>query len=482
MNYMNQKVILAQSNRTIAVPFLTSSKGYGILWDNYSWTEFETNNYTGGFYSEIADGIDYYFVYGGSFDDTIAGYRYLTGQAPMYGKWAYGYWQCKERYQSFNELESVIKEYREREIPIDNIVQDWKYWGELGWSALDFDDNIYPEAEKHIAELHDKYHCKIMLSIWPSIGKESAPGKELINKKMIYPVLCWNDGYVYDAYDPEAQSIYWKYTKKNLFDCGIDAFWIDGSEPEFFAAHTREEFKKQMYEGGDSTIGSLKKYLNPYVLKAVQPVYEGQRKSTDKKRVYILTRSGFAGQQRYAASSWSGDIAGSWDVLKKQIAGGINFCMAGVPYWTHDIGGFFTNRYKKGCLDPEYRELYLRWFQFGVFTPIFRSHGTNTPREIWRFGDKGDLIYDSLVEFTKLRYRMLPYIYSCAGMVTHKGYSLMRGLPMDFAADKNCYKIADQYMFGPSIMVCPVTERMYYISECEDGEVIEEKYFTNLNE
>jgi alpha-D-xyloside xylohydrolase len=487
MNYQNQKVILAQSNRTIALPFLTSTKGYGILWDNYSWTEFESkadndSSFVGSLYSEIADGIDYYFVYGGSFDDTIAGYRYLTGQAPMYGKWAYGYWQCKERYQSFDELEDVVKEYRNRKIPIDNIIQDWKYWGELGWSALDFDEETYPEPERRIAELHEKYNCKVMLSIWPSIGKESKPGRELIDKKMMFPVLCWNNGYVYDVYNPEAQDIYWKYTKENLFDRGVDAFWIDGSEPEFFAAHTREEFKNQMYQSGDSVIGSLKKYLNPYALKSVQPVYEGQRKATDKKRVYILTRSGFSGQQRYAASSWSGDIAGSWDVLKKQISGGINFCMAGVPYWTHDIGGFFTNRYKKGCLDPEYRELYLRWFQFGAFTPLFRSHGTNTPREMWRFGDKGDVIYDSLVNFTNLRYRLMPYIYSCAGMVTQKGYTLMRGLPMDFADDKECFGITDQFMFGPSIMACPVTERMYNISDCEDGETISEKHFSQQSE
>ena len=480
MNYRNHKVILSQSNRTLAVPFLTSTRGYGILWDNCSWTEFESKDSVGSFYSKVGDVINYYFIYGESVDGTISEYRDLTGIAPMYSKWAYGFWQCKERYKSFEELENVVKEYRKRNIPIDVIVQDWKYWGGLGWSALEFDENIYPDPEKHIKTIHDKYNCKIMTSVWPSIGKKSKVGQELDKNGMLFPYKCWNDGYVYDAYNPKARNIYWKHVKKGLLDKGVDAFWLDGSEPEFATMQTPEEFEEQLYPE-NCYLGKIEKYYNPYVLKAVQALHDGLSKDAPNRRAYILTRSAFTGLQKYGATSWSGDIGGNWDVFKKQISAGLNFCMAGIPYWTHDIGGFFINQYPDGCEDPEYRELYLRWLQFGVFSPIFRSHGTNTPREVWRFGNPGEQIYEALIKFIRLRYRLLPYIYSCAAKVTHDGYTIMRGLPMDFPDDKKCYEINDQYMFGPSILVAPVTERMYNKSQYTEIKQIDAEFLSAEN-
>jgi len=498
INYRGRMLLLAQINTIVVNPFLVSTQGYGILWDNYSKTIFDDRKLqadgssTGYFWSEVADGIDYYFIYGPELDEVISGYRELTGPAPMYPKWAYGYFQSKERYQSFDELIAVVKEYRRRQIPLDTIVQDWMYWGKLGWNPLKFDESgPFKDPAKRIQEIHE-LNAHIIISIWPNMTDKSEVYAELAAAGHLYQqapltMTLFDRSKIYDAYSPEAREIYWRHLKKNIFDQGLDGFWMDATEPETGraalevatdwmrapssnAATGRERGLSSAQKKADKVIKALKKndlgsmarYLNTYPLMTTGGVYENWRKSNSDKRVYILTRSAFAGQQRNAATTWSGDIFGRWPVLRNQIAAGINFCMAGIPYWTTDIGGFFTEKNLLGrtrrCQDPAYRELYVRWFQFGAFSPIFRSHGTNTPREVWRFGEPGEDAYDALVKFDNLRYRLMPYIYSLGWMVTSGNYTIMRGLAMDFRTDAKVYNIADQFMFGPAFLVCPVTE------------------------
>jgi alpha-D-xyloside xylohydrolase len=499
MNYRGRKLLLAQINTVAVNPMLVSTRGWGLLWDNYSKTEFADGKAgadgrsIASWSSEVADGIDYYFIYGPELDRVVAGYRELTGAAPLNPKWAYGYFQSKERYQSFDELIEVVKEYRRRNVPLDTIVQDWQYWGALGWNPLKFDESIgFADPARRIQEIHD-LNAHIIISIWPNVTDRSEVHAELdAAGHLLKPAPLTMDlkdrSHIYDAYSPEARAIYWKHVRRNIFDQGMDGFWMDATEPEsglrtilaavglnLRAPSLKTASVPGFYSGqkqglaagaikglGRNELGSFARYLNTYALMTTGGVYNNWRASGSDKRVYILTRSAFAGSQRNAATTWSGDIFGRWPVLKNQIAGGINFCMAGIPYWTTDIGGFFTEKNPlsrtKRYEDPAYRELYVRWFQFGAFCPIFRSHGTNTPREVWRFGEPGEETYDTLVKFDNLRYRLMPYIYSLAGKVTQEGYTIMRGLAMDFRGDAKVYNIADQYMFGPALLACPVTE------------------------
>ena len=460
MNYRGRTVKLVQSNTDAVTPMLVSTAGYGILWDNYSKTIFADNLGATSFWSEVADNIDYYFFVGPTIDQAIAGYRQLTGQAPMYGKWAYGYWQSKEHYATRDELLGIAQEYRKRRIPIDNIVQDWNYWGGNDtWGGMYFDETKYPRPKEMIDLLHQQ-NFHLMISIWGGLGPASPIYKDMERHGYLYSPVGWAGFRYFDAYNPAANDLYWKYASNGLFSKGVDAWWMDSTEPDIVNALTKESEEYEMKRVENNHLGSFARYLNPYSLVITEGVYQNQRKETDQKRVYILTRSTFAGQQRAAATTWSGDIGANWDVYRKQISAGINHSMAGIPYWTFDIGayslgcqgGVFSN----GGKDPAYQELYARMFQLGAFSPIFRSHGSETPREIWEFGD----YTDSLVKFDNLRYRLLPYIYSLGWRVTHDGYSIMRGLPMDFAQDRKTYSIDDQFMFGPAIMVSPVTEYM----------------------
>ena len=462
MNYRGHTIKLVQTNTDAISPFLVSTKNYGILWDNYSKTIFDDNVRGTSIWSDVAYGIDYYFISGNNLDNVIAGYRKLTGQAPMYGKWAYGYWQSKEHYQNRNELLSIADKYRKLQIPIDNIIQDWDYWdGNTNWGQLFFDEKMYPDPKGMIDVLH-RQNFHIMISIWCSFGPNTPVYKEMNQKGFLYPSVGWAKFKYFDAYNPAANNLFWKYISKGLFSTGIDGWWMDSTEPDIVNANTKESTEYELKRMADNHLGSFARYLNPYSLLATEAVYKNQRNETDKKRVYILTRSTFAGQQRAAATTWSGDIGASWDIYKKQIPAGLNHSMSGIPYWTFDIGAFVLGSYggvfSKGGKDPAYQELYTRMFQFGSFCPIFRSHGSETPREIWEFGD----FSKSLIKFDNLRYRLMPYIYSMASKVTNDGYTIMRGLPMDFPADKNTYSIDDQYMFGPAIMVCPVTEYMLH--------------------
>lgn len=490
MNFRDDTVTLIQTNTVAVNPFLISTKNYGILWDNYSKTIFTDNANGAEFWSEVGDHLDYYFVSGNSMDDIISGYRWLTGSAPMFGKWAYGFWQCKERYVNADDLLGIVKEYRKREIPIDNIVQDWCYWADYdpddgnktwqsakaNWSSMKFDPSTYSDPQKIIEEIHNKYHMHYMISIWPALGPETEIFQEMSEKGFTYPPQHWSSGYLYDAFNKEARDIYWEYIKKGIMANGVDALWMDGTEPELGDQHTFEVSESNIKKFGKTARGSMARNLNAYSLATTDGVYNNWRRDIPEKRVFILTRSAFTGQQRNAAVTWSGDINARFDVLKDQISSGVNFSMAGIPYWTTDIGGFFLRGhdvghgpglYPEGHTDPSYRELYVRWFQYGAFCPIFRSHGTHTPREVWRFGEPGDWAYDAQLRFDNLRYRLLPYIYSLAWKVTNEGYTMMRGLPMDYANDKETFDINDEFLFG-SLLVCPVTEHHYFPLEKAD--------------
>jgi alpha-D-xyloside xylohydrolase len=478
MNYRNHEVTLKQSNMFVANPFMLSTKGYGLLWDNYSASHFSDTTNRTSFESVIGDCIDYYFVYGSTLDGVIAGYRDLTGQSPMYGKWAFGFWQCRERYTSQDEIVGVVEKYRSLKIPLDNIVQDWRYWGETdNWNSTEFGNPSYPNPKEMIEKIHNN-NAHIMISVWPSFGEKTSIYKELNDQGLLYDFTTWPPEAgvrVYDAFNPVARNIYWKYLNKNLFSIGIDAWWLDATEPE-------QTDRQGKIDSTQTFLGSFKRFRNTFPLQTISGVYDNQRQTSSDKRVFILTRSAFAGQQRYGASTWSGDIVGKWDVFRNQISGGLNFCMSGIPYWTTDIGGFFVRNdsFPQGAANPSYQELYVRWFQFGAFCPLFRSHGTSTPREIYNFGSKGYWAYDVQEKYLNLRYRLMPYIYSISWKVTNEGYTLMRGLPMDFSHDSKTLNIDNQYMFGPSILVCPVTEAQY-TRQSEDGKQIGTTDFSSMH-
>jgi alpha-D-xyloside xylohydrolase len=462
MNYRGRTVKLVQANTEAVTPFLISTADYGILWDNYSKTIVSDTSEKMSLWSDVADNLDYYFIAGTNMDQVISGYRNLTGQAPMYGKWAYGYWQSKEHYASRDELLNIAHEYRQRQIPIDNLVQDWNYWGgNTNWSSMVFDEAKYPNPKEMVDLLHQQ-NFHLMISIWTGLGPASAIYKDMEQRGYLYSPVGWAGFKYYDVYNPAANDLYWRYVSNGLFSKGIDGWWMDSTEPDIVNALTKESEEYEMKRVENNHLGSFARYLNSYSLLATESVYKHQRKETDQKRVYILTRSTFAGQQRAAATTWSGDIGANWDVYKKQIAAGLNHSMSGIPYWTFDIGAFVIGSYEgvfsNGGKDPAYQEFYTRMFQFGAFCPIFRSHGSETPREIWEFGQFSDV----LTKFDTLRYRLLPYIYSLAWRVTDDGYTIMRGLPMDFPSDKKTYSIDDQFMFGPALMVCPVTQYMLH--------------------
>ncbi|MEN9445032.1 MAG: hypothetical protein RIS47_1923 [Bacteroidota bacterium] len=461
MNYRGKEVVLVQTNTDAVIPVLVSTKGYGILWDNYSKTVFNDTPEAASLQSLVAGNIDYYFMLGANIDGVIAQYRGLTGVAPMYGKYAYGYWQSKEHYDTQDELLAVAREYRSRKIPIDNMIQDWDYWdGNPNWSQMFFDLKKFPTPTAMMDELH-KSNFHAIISIWSGFGQNTPIYKEMEQNGYLYPTVGWAQFRYYDAYNPAACELYWQHNSKGLYAHGLDGWWMDSTEPDIVNALTKEATEYEMTRVGKNHLGSFAKYLNTYSLMSVEGVYKNQLKENPNKRVYILTRSTFAGQQRSAATTWSGDIGADWSIYRNQISAGLNHCMAGVPYWTFDIGGFVIGSYEGvfcyGGKDPAYQELYTRMFQFGAFCPIFRSHGSETPREIWQFGK----FQPTLLKFDNLRYRLMPYIYSLAHQVTAKGYTIMRGLPMDFANDPKTYNIDDQFMFGPAIMACPVTNYMY---------------------
>jgi alpha-D-xyloside xylohydrolase len=452
-NYHGESVDVSQENTNIAVPMLLSSNGYGIFWNNASRTRFN-NRFVHVMYisSEVADTIDYYFIYGPEFDKIIASYRDLTGAAPLFGRWAYGFWQCKNRYKSQEEILAVAHKYRDLHLPADNIVQDWFWWNRKGEHI--FNKN-YSDPKGMVDQLHkDNFH--LMISVWPFFEPGSKEYDDMDRRgffieksKVAKPPYHAGAMAVYDATNPEARKYYWDLMDKALFKIGIDAWWLDTTEPE------TEGQEENILLGHKLAIGSGDRYANIFPLMTTKAVYEGQRSTSDQKRVFILSRSAFAGAQRNAVTAWSGDVLSDWMTFKRQIPAGLNFSLSGLPYWTTDIGGFISG----GDLsDPKFRELFVRWFQFGAFSPIFRVHGTRynpDENELWSYGPENKI----LVQYDNLRYRLLPYIYSLAWKVTSEGYTPMRPLVMDFRNDVTAQNIGDQFMYGPAILVNPVTER-----------------------
>jgi len=429
----------------------------------------EESKDTMSLYSEVADQIDYYFIHGDSLDQVISGYREITGKAPMMPKWAMGFWQCRERYKSQDDLLSVVKEFRKRQIPLDNIVQDWFYWPEDKWGDHNFDPERFPDPAGMVKELHEELNSRIMISVWPKFYVGTENYEQFREKGWLYmrnvekQQKDWvGPGYIstfYDPYSKEASDLFWKLIDEKLFSKGFDAWWLDATEPDI---HSNLSMTEQLLRIGPTALGTSARYRNTYSLANAKGVYEGQRKSKPNQRVFILTRSAYAGQQRYSAATWSGDVATRWYDLKAQISAGLNFCLSGIPYWTMDIGGFaveprFERNVKDADLD-EWRELNTRWFQFGTFCPLFRVHGQFPYREMFNIAPDDHPAYQTMLDYDKLRYRLMPYIYSLAGMVTHNDYTIMRALIMDFSQDKKVRNIGDQFMFGPALLINPITE------------------------
>jgi len=440
-----------------------------------------------GFSSEAGHQVDYYFIHGKNMDEVISGYRTLTGKAPIMPKWSMGFWQSRERYKTQQELMDVVKEFRERKIPLDNIVLDWSYWKENAWGSQEFDEERFPSPDAMIDSLHNLYNTKIMISVWPKFYEGIPAYKEFDQKGWLYKRNIadrqrdWiGKGYTstfYDAFNDSARKGFWDLIHKKIYTKGIDAWWMDASEPDILSNVDPQKRKLQMAGVAN---GAAAEFINAYPLQNAKGIYEGQRSADPNRRVFLLTRSGFAGSQRYAAAIWSGDIGATWHDLKMQIPAGINFSMSGIPYWTMDIGGFVVERkYKeqfskaqntsqKNEIEEQWRELNTRWFQFGAFVPLFRSHGQFPFREIYNIAPEDHAAYKSMLYYNKLRYKLLPYIYSLAGKTYHEDYTMMRGLVMDFPKDTAVQNIDDQYMFGPSLMINPVyqpkqTDREVYL-------------------
>ncbi|MBR5749782.1 MAG: DUF5110 domain-containing protein [Prevotella sp.] len=474
MNRRGCQKRMEQSNLEDFQNVLQSIKGWGLYWENYSPTVFEDNAEGMTFDAEVGEGIDYYFMYGGSADGVIAQMRYLTGDVPMFPMWTYGFWQSKERYKTARETEGIVDQYRSLQVPLDGIIQDWQYWGSnYLWNAMDFLSEDFANGKQLIDNVHKK-HAHFMISIWASFGPMTQQFRELEKIGCLLPFETWPQSgishvwppmrdypsgvKVYDAFHPEARAIYWKYLKK-LYDYGTDAWWMDSTDPDFF--NPREsDYEHKVYGG------TWRSQRNAFPLETVRGIYQAQRKDDRGKRIFIMTRSSYAGQQHYGSNMWSGDVNSSWDMLRKQVPAGLSFTLTGNPNFNTDIGGFFCSSYNtrgsgSAPKNPQFQELYVRWMQYGLFCPVFRSHGADAPREIWQFGQKGEPVYDAIEKQIRLRYRLIPYLYSTAWQVTSNNDSYMRPLFADFAADKKVWNMTDEFMFGRNILAAPIVDPQY---------------------
>ena len=474
MRGTNRRMI--QGNTDDYCNIIQSIKGYGLFWDNYSPTTFIANEDNFSFISENGDGIDYYFIYGGDADGVIAGIRQLTGTVPMQPLWSYGFMQSRERYKSSRELTEVLDRYRADGVPIDCMIQDWQYWGDnYLWNAMEFNNPDFSNPERWIKHIHDQ-NAKLMISIWSSFGPMTKPYRELKPKGMLLDFQTWPQSGLsdwpprmdypsgvrpYDPFSKEARDIYWNHLTR-LYNLDIDGWWMDSTEPDHL------DFKEEDLDV-PTAMGPFRNVRNAFPLMAVGGVYDNQRAMEDgnRKRVLILTRSVFAGQQRYGSNTWSGDLQSNWNSLRNQVPAGLNFALTGNPNFNSDLGGFFANSYNERSQDgsatqnPLYQELYVRWMQYGVFCPMMRSHGTEVPRELYYYGKAGEPVYDALLGAVKLRYSLLPYIYSLAHDVSANNGTFQRALMMDFRDDRNVWNIGNEFMFGRSLLVAPVLEAKY---------------------
>ena len=425
--------------------------------------------------------MDYYFIAGQNLDEVISGYRTLTGKASLYPKWTLGFWQSRERYQSSKDIEDNMKKFRDLHIPVDNIVQDWNYWKLDSWGSHEFEAARYPNPQAMLDSVH-AMNGRFMISVWPKFYDTVKNYKELDSKGWMYHQAIKDDihdwlgfrGSFYDAYSDGARKMFWRQMDENLYTkykFGIDAWWMDASEPNVRDC-TPMWYRKAL--SGPTALGTSTEYFNAYSIVNADAIYNGQRSVNPNQRVFLLTRSGFAGEQRYSTATWSGDIATRWEDMRAQMTAGLNYSMAGLPFWGMDQGGFCVeNRYvaaqqefdktgKENADLKEWRELQARWNQFGCFVPLYRTHGQWPTREVWNIAPADHPAYKTIVAYDKLRYRLMPYLYSMAGMVHFKDYTMMRGLVMDFNGDDNVYDIKDQWMFGPALMACPVGEYQKY--------------------
>lgn len=486
MNHRNQQVHLSNGNTNICIPYFTSEKGYGVYWDNPGISQFSDTPYETSFSSQVGECADYYFMYeDGTQDGVIACIRNLTGNAPMFPLWTMGYWQCRERYKSPDELCEVLDKYRELKVPLDGIVQDWQYWGcDSNWNAMKFMNPRYinklddKEALRYLPNGEDKTakfdkprfktpeemikyvhknNAHLMISVWASFGPWTDQFKELEKMGALLKFETWppkSGAHPYDPFNKDARDLYWRYLS-HLHNMGIDAWWTDSTEPDHLNPKD-SDFDLMTADG------SFRSVHNAFPLATNQGVYNNQRAVSNDKRVFQMTRSGYFGQQHYGALSWSGDVVSSWEVLRNQIPAGLNFTLCGIPYWNTDLGGFFGWEYNNDCTNVAYQELHVRWFQWGCFMPLMRNHCSSPMmNEIWRFGKEGEWAYDAQKRFIDLRYRLLPYIYSLTGAVTHENGTIMRPLVMDFATDRKAILLDNEYMFGKNILVCPVTQPLY---------------------
>jgi alpha-D-xyloside xylohydrolase len=479
---------LYQQNMKAVVPYFVSTRGYSVLFDCASLMTFHDDALGSYWWADVVDDFDFYVICGESFDDITRSYHRLTGKAPMPPKWAFGYVQSKERYVNAREMVDVVREYRHRGIPLDAIVLDWKSWPNgSGWGQKTFDPIRFPDPESFTKELH-AMGARLMVSIWPIMTGGCENQREMLDRNFML-----GNQATYDAFIPEARECYWEQARRGLFSKGVDSWWCDCTEP--FEADWGGAVKPEPHTRLNINTGVSKLYLdageiNAYSLLHSRGIYEGQRSATSAKRVVNLTRSSYAGQHRYGTITWNGDICGTWETLRRCIPEGVNFCATGEPYWTVDIGGFFVDNnpdlwfwrgaYSEGCrgltdmnaLEPDpndtgcrdlgYWELYTRWLQYAVFLPMFRSHGTDAAREVWRFGEQGTRFYDIIARYIRLRYELMPYIYSMAAQVTLNSYTLMRAVALEFPEDRATHDLTNQYLFGSALLVCPVTEPMYY--------------------
>ena len=432
-------------------------------------------------WSEMSLDMDYYFIAGQNMDEVISGYRTLTGKAPVYPKWVLGFWQSRERYQSSQDIEENLKKFRDLHIPVDNIVQDWNYWKLDSWGSHEFEASRYPNPQEMLDSVH-AMNGRFMISVWPKFYDTVKNYKEIDAKGWMYHQAIADDihdwlgfrGSFYDAYDAGARKMFWRQMDENLYSkykFGVDAWWMDASEPNVRDC-TPMWYRKAL--SGPTALGTSTEYFNAYSIVNADAIYNGQRSVNPNQRVFLLTRSGFAGEQRYSTATWSGDIATRWEDMRAQMTAGLNYSLAGLPFWGMDQGGFCVeNRYvaaqqefdktgKENADLKEWRELQARWNQFGCFVPLYRTHGQWPTREVWNIAPADHPAYKTIVAYDKLRYRLMPYLYSMAGMVHLKDYTMMRALVMDFNGDDNVLDIKDQWMFGPALMACPVGKYEQY--------------------
>lgn len=473
LSLRGKKRYMIQGNTEDFVSIVHSVKGYAIFWDNTSPTTFEDNADGMSFTSEVGDAIDYYFIYGGSADGVIAGIRQLTGEVPMLPKWSYGFMQSRERYKSSAELLGALHGYRERNIPLDCIIQDWQYWGNnYQWNAMEFLNEDFRRPQAMIDEVHAQ-GAHMMISIWASFGPMTKPYRELDAKGLLFNFSTWPQSGLsdwpprrdypsgvrpYNPYVAEARDIYWKHLLR-LENMGIDAWWMDSTEPDHL------DFKDSDLDV-ETGVGSFRKVRNAFPLLSVSGVVENQLKVSDR-RPMILTRSAWAGQQRTGANTWSGDVQSTWDDFRHQIPAGLGFALTGNPNFNSDCGGFFPSGYNKPGVtqtcsqNPLFQELYVRWLQYGLFCPMMRSHGESSRREIWEFGEQGTPVYDAIEKTIRLRYKLMPYIYSTAWEVSSQNGTFQRALFMDFKNDRNVWNLESEFMFGRNILVAPVNKALF---------------------